>query len=33
MFNQGQGVFLVEDPVLPLLAAIAHCSKNDLGDL
>jgi hypothetical protein len=33
MLNEGQGFLLVQDPVLPLSAAIGHGTQNDLGDL
>lgn len=33
MFDERQRLLLIQDPVLPLLATITHCTQDDLGDL
>lgn len=33
MLDEGQRFIFVQDPVLPLLTAIGHGTKNDLRDL
>lgn len=33
MFDQRKRIFLIENPVLPLLTSVTHSSQDDLGDL
>ena len=33
MLKERERLFLVENPTLPIGGAVAHCSKDDLGDL
>lgn len=33
MLNQRQCFILIQNPVLPLAAAVGHGAQNDLGDL
>ena len=33
MFKKRQGLFFIENPALPIAAAVRHSTKDDLGDL